>query len=138
MLLAVGVAFALVMVSGVAFAKTFQCSQPDCFGTKNPDQITERQGNRLQDDIHARGGGDAVNASRFTNDTDVLRGDGGSDRLRADDGDGQDVFICGNGNDVAIGDVGDTATDGCETARTAEGIPLEILSTEAALASAGQ
>jgi hypothetical protein len=117
MLLAVGVTFALVLVSGVAFAKTFQCTEPDCFGTNNPDQIRERQGDRKQDDIHAKRAGDVVNASRFNNDTDVLRGNGGPDRLLSDDGDGQDVIICGNGNDAAVIDRGDTVTDGCEDVR---------------------
>lgn len=124
-LLAVGMAFALVLVSGVAFAKTFQCSGPDCFGTNNPDQIRERQGDRKQDDIHARRGADVVNASRFGNDTDVLRGDGGLDRLVSDDNDGQDVIICGNGNDVAVISDGDTVTDGCEDIRG--GTPSDVV-----------
>jgi len=139
MLLAVGVAFALVLVSGVAFAKTFQCTQPDCFGTNNPDRIMERQGNGKQDDIHAKRAGDVVRADRFTNDTDVLRGDGGPDRLNSRDGDGRDVIICGDGNDTAVIDADDTVTDGCEEVLVPVGevapatVPLDV-----ALAEAGE
>ena len=127
MLLAVGVAFALVMVSGVAFAKSFQCSGAgDCFGTNNNDQIRERQGDRKQDDIHAKGGNDRVNAGRFDNDTDVVRGDGGNDLLITNDNDGRDVVICGSGNrdEARISD-GDTVTDGCET--ITGGIPSDVV-----------
>jgi len=97
--------------------RQIQCSQPDCFGTNRPEQIKERRGDGKQDDIHARGGADLVDASRFTDDTDVLRGDGGPDRLLSDDGDGRDIIICGRGNDVAVIDSGDTVTDGCEDVR---------------------
>ena len=136
MLLAVGVAFALVMVSGVAFAKSFQCSGAgDCFGTNNNDQIRERQGDRKQDDIHAKGGNDRVNAGRFDNDTDVLRGDGGNDLLITNDNDRQDVVICGSGNrdEARISD-GDTVTDGCET--IVGGEPSDVVTESQGLAMA--
>jgi hypothetical protein len=134
MLLAVGMAFALVIVSGVAFAKTFQCTDANCYGTNNPDQITERQGNSKTDDIYARRGADVVNAARFDNDTDVLRGQAGPDRLRSDDNDGQDVIICGDGNDVAVVSDGDTVTDGCEDIRG--GTPSDVVSEQEGLALA--
>ncbi len=117
MLLGAVMAFALVCLSGVALAATFQCKGAgDCFGTNNNDQIRERQGDRKQDDIHAKGGNDRVNAGRFDNDTDVVRGDGGNDLLITNDNDGRDVVICGSGNrdEARISD-GDTVTDGCET-----------------------
>ena len=97
--------------------RQIQCSKPECFGTNKPENIKERRGDGKQDDIHARGGADLVDASRFTNDRDVLRGQGGSDRLLSDDGDGRDVILCGAGNDVAVIDPGDTVTDNCEDVR---------------------
>ena len=139
MLLAVGMAFALVLVSGVALAATFQCSGAgDCFGTNGNDRIREREGNGKQDDIHARGNNDTVNAAVFTNDTDVVRGQGGNDLLRTNDGDGNDVIMCGNGNfDEAIVDEGDTVADGCEESRTPAGaavatVPEAVAQAEAA------
>ena len=111
----------LVLLSGVALARSFQCTNPDCFGTNNNDQIRERQGNGKQDDIHARGGNDRVNASLWGNDTDVTRGEKGSDRLITTDGDTRDFLICGSGNnDTAVLDVTanfnrfDTPSHGCE------------------------
>jgi hypothetical protein len=110
----------LVLLSGVALARSFQCTNPDCFGTNNNDQIRERQGNGKQDDIHARGGHDRVNASHWGNDTDVTRGERGSDRLNTADGDTQDFLICGSGNnDTAVLDVSanfniDQPSNGCE------------------------
>ena len=111
----------LVLLSGVALARSFQCTNPDCFGTNNNDQIRERQGNGKQDDIHARGGNDRVNASLWGNDTDVTRGEKGNDRLITTDGDTQDFLICGSGNnDTAVFDVSvnfnniDQPSHGCE------------------------
>ncbi len=127
MLLGAVMAFALVCVSGVALAATFQCSGAgDCFGTNNNDTIRERQGDRKQDDIHAKGGNDRVNAGRFDRDTDVLRGDGGNDLLITNDNDGQDVVICGSGNrdEARISD-GDTVTDGCEM--ITGGVPSDVV-----------
>ena len=136
MLLGVAMAFALVCVSGVAFARTFQCSDADCFGTNNKDRIMERQGDRKQDDIHARGKADVVRADRFDNDTDVLRGQGGNDRLNSADNDGQDVIICGAGNfDTAVISDGDTVTDGCEEILGGE--PSDVMTEAAALEMVG-
>ena len=132
MLLGAAMAFALVCVSGVALAASFQCSGAgDCFGTNNNDQIRERQGDRKQDDIHAKGGNDRVNAGRFDNDTDVVRGDGGNDLLITNDNDGRDVVICGSGNrdEARISD-GDTVTDGCETITGGE--PSDVVDADEA------
>jgi hypothetical protein len=109
----------LALLSGVALARSFQCTDDNCYGTNNNDQIRERQGNSKQDDIYARGGRDRVNASVFGNDTDVTRGQRGSDRLNTADGDTQDFLICGSGNnDTAVLDVSRNRIDipsfGCE------------------------
>ena len=109
----------LVLLSGVALAtsfalESFQCTDVPCYGTNAHEQIRERQGNGKQDDIHARGGLDSVNAGVFGNDTDVLRGQKRDDFLNSKDGDDQDVVICGLGNDVYKVDPGDTVTEGCE------------------------
>ena len=132
MLLGAAMAFALVCVSGVALAASFQCSGAgDCFGTNNNDQIRERQGDRKQDDIHAKGGNDRVNAGRFDNDTDVVRGGSGNDLLITNDNDGRDVVICGSGNrdEARISD-GDTVTDGCETITGGE--PSDVVDADEA------
>ena len=121
LLLMAGALF-LVLLSGVALAtsfaieRSFQCTDPNCYGTNKNERIVERQGNGKQDDIYAGGGHDVVNARLFGNDTDVLRGQKGRfDYLRSNDGDRQDVLICGSGNEDAVNaDPGDTVTDGCE------------------------
>jgi hypothetical protein len=121
-LLAVAATLMLAVVAGVALARSFQCQNPDCFGTNNNDQIRERQGSGKQDDIHAEGGNDQVKARLFGNDTDVLRGNNGSDFLNAADGDTRDVLLCGSGNrDFVVIDVSRRSFDifsrGCERGR---------------------
>jgi hypothetical protein len=130
MILAVGAAFALVLVSGVAVAKTFQCDDANCYGTNNNDTIREQQRNGKTDDIYARGGNDRVNAGRFTNDTDVLRGQNGNDDLISRDGDSRDVVICGSGNrDEAVVNEGDLVSEGCETVN---GVPFAEFDADSA------
>lgn len=90
-----------------------------CRGTDDEDQITERQGNSLNDTIYAEGRDDIVDAAEFRDDEDRVYGDGGNDRIRTDDGDNQDFINCGKGNeDIAIADGGDNVSKKtCETVR---------------------
>jgi hypothetical protein len=150
LLFTVAGALFLVILSGVALATSFQCTDPNCYGTNNNDQIRERQGNSKQDDIHARGGHDRVNASHWGNDTDVARGQRGNDRLNTADGDTRDFLICGAGNnDTAVLDVSanfnrfDLPSFGCEnfivffpdgTTSTSASVPAVSEAKAAALA----
>jgi len=56
---------------------------------------------------------------RGTHSRDVLRGGFGNDILNADDNAPGDVLDCGQGNDVAIFNVGDLVSPNCESARQA-------------------
>lgn len=99
-------ALLLAMIGGVAGAATFICTDKPCYGTNNNDQIGERDGS-VSDEIHARAGGDTVNAKRFGNDTDKVYGQDGADKINTDDGDGKDLANGGPGNDTCITDPGD-------------------------------
>ena len=123
-----GDALLVTMVAGVAAAAeviicgTSSDRDPDavvCRGTDDIDQITEREGNNLDDTIYAEGQDDIVDAAEFSNDEDRVFGGGGNDRIRTDDGDGEDFINCGKGNrDIAIADRGDNVSKKtCETVR---------------------
>jgi hypothetical protein len=108
----------VTLVAGVAVARDFQCGRNEvpCFGTNNDDEILEREGNRVQDDIRARDGNDLVNAGRFNRDRDLVYGEDGNDRLRTSDNDTRDLADGGPGRDICIITRGDTVRD-CETVR---------------------
>lgn len=111
-------ALLLVLVAGVAVARTFQCTDIPCNGTNNDDIITERQGNSVRDEISALDGRDVIRAHVFRNDQDILNGDQRGDRLRSDDNDDRDTVDCGSGNDTAIVDEGDAVNfSNCEDVR---------------------
>jgi hypothetical protein len=120
--LAMAGTFLLVFLSGAALAtsfalEAFRCTDLPCHGTSAFELIGERKGKGKQDDIRARGGSDKVNAHRWGNDKDVLRGQKGNfDFLNSKDGDGRDVLMCGSGTQDAVkADPGDTISDGCDT-----------------------
>jgi hypothetical protein len=110
----------LVFLSGAALATTFaiepfRCTDVPCHGTSKFELIGERKGKGKQDDIRARGGYDQINAHRWGNDRDVLRGQKANDFLKSNDGDGRDVLICGSGSQDAVNaDPGDTVSDDCD------------------------
>ena len=114
-------ALLLVLIAGVAMARTFQCGKfaYPCTGTDKPDVISERQGNSVQDDISALAGSDIVRAHLYGRDNDVVQGDRGADRIRTDDRDDRDAVDCGESEeDVAIVDEGDVVNfSNCETVR---------------------
>ena len=63
-----------------AQGQLIQCrSSVPCYGGGGDDKLLERIGNRKDDVIVPRGGNDRVLANKYTNDTDVVRGGGGSD-----------------------------------------------------------
>jgi Ca2+-binding RTX toxin-like protein len=114
-------ALLLVLVAGVAVARTFQCTDIPCNGTNDDDIITERQGS-LRDEISGRDGRDVIRAQEFGNDNDILNGDQRGDRLRSDDNDDRDAVDCGSGNDTAIVDEGDAVNfSNCEDVRGTSG-----------------
>jgi hypothetical protein len=132
-------ALLLVLVAGVAMARSFQCGEFEypCRGTDQDDVITERQGNSVRDKIFGLEGRDVIRAQVFRNDNDILNSDQDNDRVRADDGDSRDAIDCGEGkNDVAIVDEGDAVNfSNCEDVRggsSEEPPPSELVAGRAA------
>jgi Ca2+-binding RTX toxin-like protein len=117
-LFVVAMALGILMVSGVALAKTFTCeARGTCEGTNKADKITgtnqadtirAKKGN---DKIDARGGADDIDAGQGR---DTVRGGGGNDTIDIADGD-NDLVDCGAGNDdTVIFNVGDRPVPGTE------------------------
>jgi RTX calcium-binding nonapeptide repeat (4 copies) len=117
-LLMVSIALGVLFVSGIALAVTKKCSSSPCYGSRHNDTLMEWSV-REDDKIYGLGGDDTIRASRwgeFPPDTDILHGNGGSDRLKSLDLEGRDVLYGGkgrNGHDVCLIDGGDR-THGCE------------------------
>jgi acyl-coenzyme A synthetase/AMP-(fatty) acid ligase len=92
---------ALVMVvaaAGVALAVTrTTCTSVPCNGTSAADGLRERIGDGKRDVIYGLRGSDRLDAGRFTNDTDKLRGGRGHDRVWAADQDRRDKAYGGPG-----------------------------------------
>jgi Ca2+-binding RTX toxin-like protein len=85
-LLVVAMAMALLMVSGVAIARTVYCDGGKCRGTNN------------RDTMYGTGGRDIINSLEGA---DLARGNGGADTLNGDGG--RDRLSGGNGNDGVFG-----------------------------------
>jgi hypothetical protein len=107
LLLAFVVVATLVAVP-IAYAATFRCDEVPCIGTNGKDKIRERVGNGKGDHIRALGRADDIKANRYSRDRDRLDGGAGSDELKALDGDAKDVLNGGSGDDVCVGDQGDS------------------------------
>jgi len=75
-----------------------------CTGGSGDDKILERIGDGKDDVIVPRGGNDLVLANKYTLDTDVVRGGGGSDRINVADGDTLDIANGGKSRDLCIVD----------------------------------
>jgi Ca2+-binding RTX toxin-like protein len=97
-LLLVAAVFALLMVSGVAIARTVHCDGGKCRGTNNNDTMYGTGG---RDTINSLMGADLV---RGYGRGDTLNGDGGRDRLSG--GNGDDEVNGGDRDDVVIGNDG--------------------------------
>jgi hypothetical protein len=98
------VAMLVAMLAPAALAADFTCTTIPCIGTPRADNIQERPGTGVSDDIQGRRGSDGINAQLYRNDTDVLRGGRGPDVLRAADGDTRDTLNGGRGFDRCFGD----------------------------------
>jgi hypothetical protein len=64
----------------------------------------ERIGDGKEDQLVAKGGRDLVLANKYTADTDVVMGGGGSDRINVADGDKLDTANGGKDGDICIVD----------------------------------
>ena len=84
-----------------------------CEGGTGDDKILERIGDGKDDRIIARGGRDLVLANKYTADTDVVGGGGGSDRINVADGDTLDTANGGRGGDLCIVDARREAGTSC-------------------------
>ncbi len=107
-MMVLGLAMVVPLAAAAALAaegQLIQCrSVVPCYGGNGDDKIFERIGNRKDDVIVPRGGGDRVLANKYTNDTDVVRRGGGSDRINVADGDTLDTANGGKGRDLCIVD----------------------------------
>jgi hypothetical protein len=102
--------FAAVAAEG----QLIQCTNVlPCTGSNGDDKILERIGDGKDDQIIARGGGDLVLANKYTADTDVVSGGGGSDRINVADGDKLDEANGGRGGDICIVDARREAGTSC-------------------------
>jgi hypothetical protein len=84
-----------------------------CHGGTGDDKILERIGDEKDDRIVARIGRDLVLANKYTADTDVVSGGGGSDRINVADGDNLDTANGGKGGDICIVDARREAGTSC-------------------------
>jgi|GEM_PF-1833091 len=114
------VALAVVLVPLLAAAalaaegQLIQCRNVlPCTGSMGDDKILERIGDEKDDRIIVRGGRDLVLANKYTADTDVVSGGGGSDRINVADGDKLDTANGGNGGDICIVDARREAGTSC-------------------------
>ena len=109
----------LLMVAGVAVAKTFTCTTTNCDGTSERDVITGNDKDQTfylkagNDEAYGRGGADTVYGD---GGSDRMEGNGGRDDIRDRGGQGDDDrAFGGDGNDtinVADGDSNDSGSCG--------------------------
>jgi hypothetical protein len=106
----------LLAAAALAEGQLIQCRNVlPCYGGKGDDKILERIGDGKDDVIVPKGGDDLVLANKYTNDTDVVRAGGGSDRINVADGDKLDTANGGKGRDRCIVDARREAGTSCAT-----------------------
>jgi hypothetical protein len=104
------------VASLAATGQLIQCKNVlPCTGGSGGDKILERIGDGKDDVIVPRGGNDLVLANKYTEDTDVVRAGGGSDRINVADGDKLDTANGGKGRDICIVDARREAGTSCAT-----------------------
>jgi hypothetical protein len=104
------------VASLAATGQLIQCRNVlPCTGSKGDDKILERIGDGKHDRIIARVGGDRVLANKYTADTDVVRGGGGTDRINVADGDLLDTANGGKSRDLCIVDARKEAGTSCSS-----------------------
>ena len=108
LIMVLGLVVVLVpLVGAAALAATgelIQCKSVPCYGAKGDDKILERIGNAKQDIIIPTRGDDLVLANKYTNDQDIIKRGGGSDKINVADGDILDLANGGKGRDICIVD----------------------------------
>ena len=109
----VAVLVPLVAAAAYAADQLIYCRTAPCYGTSNNDKIFERKGNGVFDKIIMRGGHDIVLASRYINDTDIVKGGRGWDKVKVNDGDRFDTASGGRGGDWCIVDARKEVGTGC-------------------------
>jgi hypothetical protein len=104
----------LLATVALAEGQLIQCRNVlPCYGGTGDDKILERIGDDKDDRIIARGGRDLVLANKYTADTDVVSGGGGSDKINVADGDTLDTANGGKGGDLCIVDARREASTSC-------------------------
>lgn len=104
----------LLATVALAEGQLIQCRNVlPCYGGTGDDKILERIGDGKDDRIIARGGRDLVLANKYTADTDVVSGGGGSDKINVADGDTLDTANGGKGGDLCIVDARREASTSC-------------------------
>ena len=109
----VAVLVPLVAAAAYAADQLIYCKAAPCYGTGNDDKIFERKGNGVCDKIIMRGGHDIVLASKYTNDTDIVKGGRGWDKIKVNDNDRHDTASGGRGGDWCIVDARSEVGTGC-------------------------
>jgi len=128
-LLLLAVTVALLLASGVAIARTFNCDGGLCRGTNSSDTMYGSSG---RDNIYSLGGADLVRGNGGSDSVnggdaddvvagnsgfDAMNGGNGDDRMEAVDG-MEDQISCGNGShDIAVFDAGIDHLSECEDQR---------------------
>jgi Ca2+-binding RTX toxin-like protein len=126
MMVLAAMAVMVTLFAAAAYAATIE-------GTSQGDILLDSQ---LNDTIFGRGGGDEIRADAFGlegfltcgdppapcdgADTDVAKGNAGSDFINVDDGDTRDTATGGDGNDFCVGDT--LAELNCENESVGTGV----------------
>ena len=106
----------LFAAAALAEGQLIQCRKSvPCYGGSGGDKILERIGDGKDDVIVPMGGDDRVLANKYTLDTDVVRGGGGSDRINVADGDTLDTANGGKSRDLCIVDARKEAGTSCSS-----------------------
>ena len=104
-----------VFLATAAFAanQIIQCAGIPCVATGSSDLVKERIGNRLNDEIHLKGGSDQVRADKYRADRDLIYGGQGFDLIYTSDGDTHDRIRGGAGYDKCYVDSRVEVVSGC-------------------------
>ena len=104
-----------VFLATAAYAgnQIIQCAGIPCVATGSSDLVKERIGNRLNDEIHLKGGSDQVRADKYRADRDLIYGGKGYDLIYVNDGDTHDRIRGGAGGDKCYVDSRSEVVSGC-------------------------
>jgi|SRR5215203_173500 len=103
----------LLAAAAYAGNQIIQCAGIPCVATGSSDLVKERIGNRLNDEIHLKGGSDQVRADKYRADRDLIYGGKGFDLIYTNDGDTNDRIRGGAGKDKCYVDSRSEVVSGC-------------------------